>query len=155
MDCLFCKMHAGEIPTKTVYENEFVKAIMDINPTSNGHVLIIPKKHVVDFMEMDNETLGHINDALKIIKEMVYKALNPDGTVLVVNYGLTQEVKHYHLHIIPAYKDHQDILPVDEIYDKIKKAQNWWYLNIDTSFYLLIKLNVLLFIASSYHIIMQ
>ena len=54
---------------------------------------------------------------------MVYKALNPDGTVLVVNYGLTQEVKHYHLHIIPAYKDHQDILPVDEIYDKIKKAQ--------------------------------
>ena len=52
MDCLFCKITSGEIPSKTIYENEHVKAIMDINPTSNGHILIIPKKHVTDFTEM-------------------------------------------------------------------------------------------------------
>ena len=93
MDCLFCKITSGEIPSKTIYENEHLKAIMDINPTSNGHILIIPKKHVTDFTEMDNVTLGHINDAAKIVKEKLYNALNPDGLVLVVNYGLTQEVK--------------------------------------------------------------
>ena len=108
MDCLFCKITSGEIPSKTIYENEHVKAIMDINPTSN------------DFTEMDNVTLGHINDAAKIVKEKLYNALNPDGLVLVVNYGLTQEVKHYHLHLIPAYKKHQDLIDVEEIYNKIK-----------------------------------
>ncbi len=120
MDCLFCKITSGEIPSKTIYENEHVKAIMDINPTSNGHILIIPKKHVTDFTEMDNVTLGHINNAAKIIKEKLYNALNPDGLVLVVNYGLTQEVKHYHLHLIPAYKKHQDLIDVEKIYNKIK-----------------------------------
>ena len=62
----------------------------------------------------------HINDAAKIVKEKLYNALNPDGLVLVVNYGLTQEVKHYHLHLIPAYKKHQDLIDVEEIYNKIK-----------------------------------
>ena len=85
MDCLFCKITSGEIPSKTIYENEHVKAIMDINPTSNGHILIIPKKHVTDFTEMDNVTLGHINDAAKIVKEKLYNALKYEQPEIMVD----------------------------------------------------------------------
>ena len=74
----------------------------------------------INFGDNGSNTLGHINDAAKIVKEKLYNALNPDGLVLVVNYGLTQEVKHYHLHLIPAYKKHQDLIDVEEIYNKIK-----------------------------------
>lgn len=119
MDCLFCKIIENEIPSKTIYEDDQVKVIMDVNPTSNGHTLIIPKKHIVDFEEMDNETLSYINDTAKKVKKILYKALNPDGLVLLVNYGLPQEIKHYHLHLIPVYKDHQDLLNIDEVYSKI------------------------------------
>ena len=83
MDCLFCKITSGEIPSKTIYENEHVKAIMDINPTSNGHILIIPKKHVTDFTEMDNVTLGHINDAAKIVKDVKYYAYLMDAFLFI------------------------------------------------------------------------
>lgn len=121
MDCLFCKIIDGEIPSKTLYENDYVKVIMDINPNSNGHCLVLPKKHYTDFTEMDNEMLGHINDAAKLVKEKLYSALNPDGLSLHVNYGLYQVVKHYHLHLIPAYKEKEEIKNVDEIYNTIMK----------------------------------
>lgn len=121
MDCLFCKIVKGEIPSKTLYENDYVKVIMDINPNSNGHSLVIPKKHYTDFTEMDNEMLGSINDAAKLIKDKIYKALNPDGLSLHVNYGLYQAVKHYHLHLIPVYKEKKDIKDVDEVYNSLMK----------------------------------
>lgn len=121
MDCIFCKIIKGEIPSKVLYEDDIVKVIMDVNPKGNGHTLILPKKHYTDFMEMDNETLGHINDVAKKMKELLYKALKPDGLVLVVNYGLPQAVKHYHLHLLPVYKRSQEIMSVDEIYQKILK----------------------------------
>lgn len=119
MDCLFCKIMKGEVPSKTLFEDDIVKVIMDINPNSNGHVLIIPKKHITDFEEMDNETLGHINDVAKMMKKKIYDTLNPDGLLLHVNYGLAQVVKHYHLHLIPIYKEKQDIREVDEVYSKL------------------------------------
>ena len=93
MDCIFCKINNGEIPSKTIYEDEIVRVMMDINPNSDGHTLIIPKKHITDFEEMDNETLAHINNTAKEIKKLLYKSLNPDGLVLVVNYGVAQQVK--------------------------------------------------------------
>lgn len=118
-DCLFCKINKGDIPSKTLYEDDIVKVIMDINPNANGHILILPKKHITDFTEMDNETISHIHDIAKLMKEKLYKGLNPDGLVLVNNYGLPQAIKHYHLHLIPAYKVKQDIKPVEEIYNQI------------------------------------
>ena len=92
---------------------------MDINPNSNGHSLVIPKKHYTDFTQMDNEMLGHINDAAKLIKEKIYNALNPNGLSLHVNYGLYQVVKHYHLHLIPVYQEKKELLPVEDIYNQI------------------------------------
>ena len=124
MDCLFCKIIKGDIPSKTLFEDEMVKVIMDVNPKANGHILILPKNHYTDFTEMDNVTLSHINDVAKKMKEYLYEALNPDGLTLVVNYGLPQVVKHYHLHIVPAYKNKQVIKDVNEVFEQIKKVIN-------------------------------
>lgn len=124
MDCLFCNIIAGKIPSKTIYEDQICKVIMDVNPNANGHILILPKKHITDFEEMDTETLSHIHEVAKEIKKMQYDALNPDGLVMVVNYGIAQQIKHYHLHLIPVYKNKQQIVSVDDTYSKIMQKKN-------------------------------
>ena len=65
--------------------------------------------------------LGHINDAAKLIKDKIYKVLNPDGLSLHVNYGLYQAVKHYHLHLIPVYREKKEVKDVDEVYNSLMK----------------------------------
>lgn len=124
MDCLFCKIIEGSIPSRTLYEDDIVKVIMDVNPNANGHVLVIPKKHFTDFEELDDATLVHIHNVAKDIKKLLYKALNPDGIVLVNNYGITQVIKHYHLHIIPAYKEKQPLKDVEEVFATIMEQKN-------------------------------
>lgn len=124
MDCLFCNIIAGKIPSKAIYEDQICKVIMDVNPNANGHILILPKKHITDFEEMDTETLSHIHEVAKEIKKLQYDALNPDGLVMVVNYGIAQQIKHYHLHLIPAYKSKQQIVSVDDTYAKIMQKKN-------------------------------
>ena len=121
MDCLFCNIIKGDVPSRTIYEDEIVRVILDAYPNAVGHTLILPKKHFTDFTEMDNETLGHINDIAKMMKERLYKAFNPDGIVLIVNYGKPQMIKHYHLHLIPTYADKQDPKSLDEVYDLLTK----------------------------------
>ncbi|NLL01934.1 MAG: HIT domain-containing protein [Mollicutes bacterium] len=119
MDCLFCKIINGEIPSKTLYEDDDVKVIMDINPDSNGHCLIIPKKHYITFEDLDDEILIIVNKTAKEIKKYIDKALNPDGYKITVNYGISQLIKHYHLHVIPVYKNN-NLKDIEEIYQKIK-----------------------------------
>jgi histidine triad (HIT) family protein len=119
MDCLFCKIIKGDIPSKTLYEDDIVKVIMDVDPHSNGHTLIIPKRHFSTFEDLDNDTLIHVNEVAKKIKCQLYDTLNPDGLTLVVNYGITQKIKHYHLHIVPVYEEKQEIKDVSEIFEKI------------------------------------
>lgn len=120
MDCIFCKIMNKEIPSYDLYEDDICKVIMDANPNSNGHVLIIPKKHIIDYQEMDNETLSHLHDVAKIIGPKIEKALNPDGLMLHVNYGVPQKVKHYHLHIIPTYHTtDKKIKKIEEVYNQI------------------------------------
>ena len=103
MDCIFCKIINGDIPSYTIYENEYVKCFLDINPLSNGHTLIIPKKHFKDAFDIDEKYLFEIHKASKIILNMLNEKLKPNGFQLVQNNGIVQEVKHYHLHIIPKY----------------------------------------------------
>ena len=120
-DCLFCKINNGDIPSKKLYENDYVFVIMDLHPVSNGHLLIIPKKHFTDFTELDNETLNHINETSKLMKDLIYKKLNAVGLKICVNYGTAQEIKHYHMHLIPVYKNKETIKDLDEIYNKLTK----------------------------------
>lgn len=118
-DCLFCKILNGDIPSKKVYEDNIVSVILDINPNSNGHMLIIPKKHFTDFTEIDNDTLIHINDTANKMKDLIYSKLNATGIKIVVNYGTCQEIKHYHMHLIPTYEKKEKIIDLDETLQKL------------------------------------
>ena len=120
MDCLFCKIIAGDIPSYTIYEDDVVKCFLDINPDSNGHTLIIPKKHYLDLSEIDNDTLMHIMHIARILKKKLEEKLNIDGLTLIQNNGDVQEVKHFHLHLKPYYKEKQPLKDVKEIYEILK-----------------------------------
>lgn len=127
MDCLFCKIIEGSIPSKTIYEDEIVKVFLDINPNTNGHCLIIPKKHIVTVEEVDEDLTKHILKVEKKIYQLLKDKLNIEGLTIVQNNELGQEVKHYHVHLIPRYSDdnwkmifHQEsLLNIEEIYHKI------------------------------------
>jgi len=120
-NCIFCKIANGEIPSKTVYEDEIVRVFLDINPHANGHMLVVPKKHFTDFTELDDETLLHINNVVKKMKDHLNETLKPEGIMFGVNYGICQEVKHYHLHIIPQYADNRPLDDVDKVYEELSK----------------------------------
>ena len=119
MDCIFCKIVNGEIPSYTLYEDDVVKVFLDVNPDVNGHTLIIPKKHYQDLFDIDNDTLMHIMDVARKINQLLKDKLNIDGLTLVQNNGLKQEVKHFHLHLKPQYKNEEVKLSPEEIYNKI------------------------------------
>ena len=121
-DCIFCKLANGEIPTKTVYEDDVVNVFMDANPNADGHMLIVPKKHYEDFIELDDETIKHIHNVAKKMKDLIYEKLdNIEGLVLINNYGKFQIVKHYHLHILPNGLNSSKGLSIDEVYEKLTK----------------------------------
>ncbi len=121
MDCIFCKIIDGSIPSYKIFENKDVLCFLDIKPDSISHTLVIPKKHIKDVYEIDNETLSNVYDAAKIVISKIDKILQPDGYRLVQNNGIVQEVKHYHLHIIPIYNDNDNDFTVEEVYKKLSK----------------------------------
>ncbi len=123
MDCIFCKIIKGEIPSYKVFEDDLVLAFLDIHPDTNGHILIIPKKHYVDIMDLDAETRNHIFEIAQTLKTKLEKNLEIDGLTLIQNNGSAQEIKHFHLHLKPYYEKKQPLLPIEEIYQKLKKEQ--------------------------------
>ena len=120
MDCIFCKIVNEEIPSYTLYENDYIKCFLDVNPNSNGHTLIIPKKHFKDAFDIDEKYLNEINNASKIVLNILNDKLKPVGFRLVQNNGNLQEVKHYHLHIIPSYNRNTK-KDVESIYKMLTK----------------------------------
>ena len=121
MDCIFCKIINGDIPSYTIYEDDFVKCFLDINPDSNGHTLIIPKKHYVCLDDIDNYTLINIMKIARNLKKELEEKLNIDGLTLIQNNGDVQEVKHYHLHLKPYYNDSKEKLSVEDVYNMLKR----------------------------------
>lgn len=112
-DCIFCKIANGEIPSKTLYEDEAFRVILDLGPATKGHALILPKDHAANLFELPEETAAA---ALVVAKKMAQKMkdkLHCDGLNLVQNNGEVagQTVMHFHLHMIPRYEgDGQNIL---------------------------------------------
>lgn len=84
-----------------LYEDDFVMAFMDINPQCDGHALIIPKEHYEDFTVVPADVLTHIFKKAEILGNALTKKLKTKGYRLIINYGDQQEVKHFHLHILP------------------------------------------------------
>lgn len=108
-DCIFCKLANGEIPTATLYEDNDFRVILDLGPVSKGHALILPKEHYDNLYELDDETASKVLVLAKKMITRMTKALGCDGYNLVQNNGEAagQTVHHFHLHLIPRYKDDQ------------------------------------------------
>ena len=97
-DCVFCKIVKGEIEKEFKYENELLVAFDDINPVAPIHLLVIPKKHIADFFEVDDDKTYHeISKALKHLIEQT--GLNEKGYRIEVNGGGAQDVFHLHFHL--------------------------------------------------------
>ena len=105
MDCLFCKIIEGIIPSEVIYEDDIVKVFLDINPTTNGDSLIVPKKHFKDFREVPNDLLNHMNDVIKKLYPIYQEKLHCEGLTICHNTDYGQEIKHFHIHFIPRYKN--------------------------------------------------
>ena len=118
MDCIFCKIANHMIPSKIIYEDDFVLVFLDVNPDTVGHTLIIPKKHFTDIDDIDDNTYMHIFKIAKHIKNKLMKKLNCDGITLIQNNGECQEIKHYHLHLKPYYNNQMN-MTINEAYEKI------------------------------------
>jgi len=117
--CIFCKIIHGEIPCKKWYEDENFLGFLDIDPKSNGHTLLIPKQHFQDIFSMDEATLSQLMITAQKLAKILTEKLGVRGIQFVQNNGSFQDVKHYHLHIIPS-KD-QAILPIDVVFDQLKQ----------------------------------
>lgn len=123
MECIFCKIVKGELTSKTLYEDDIVKVIMDANPIRDGHSLVIPKKHFTDFMELDDETTKHIFNTAKNMTKVLMEKLNAKSVTLLINYGEDQMVKHYHLHLLPDFGTTSQSLAkrtIEENYNMLK-----------------------------------
>lgn len=106
-DCIFCKIANGEIPSKTIYEDEDFRVILDLGPATKGHALILPKNHAANLYELPDDLASKtLVLAKKMISEMTEK-LKCDGFNLVQNNGeiAGQTVMHFHMHLIPRYAD--------------------------------------------------
>lgn len=129
--CIFCKIVTGEIPCYKVYEDDKVLCFLDVNPVSQGHALIIPKKHFVNIFDINDEEAGHILKVASKIAPKIAKALEAPACNLVNASGkeAQQSVFHFHLHIIPRFEnDGLDMWfhgksesNIKEIIEKIKK----------------------------------
>lgn len=122
MDCLFCKIANGEIPSKKVYEDELVSVFLDINPHTNGECLIVPKEHYLDYKEISNELNNHINEVIKKIDTMYQEKLGSTGLSIIHNSGCGQEIKHYHIHFIPRYASDDISLIANRTLDDLDKV---------------------------------
>ena len=129
-DCIFCKIMKGELPSNTVYEDDLIKVIMNINPSTDGHLLVLPKEHYVNIMDIKEEIITH---SFKVIRDTLYpllkEKLNCEGLTIAENNELGQEIKHFHIHLTPRYKEDgvdfkynkDNLSNVEEVFTKLTK----------------------------------
>ncbi|MDE5819214.1 MAG: HIT family protein [Lachnospiraceae bacterium] len=105
-NCIFCKIANGEIPSRTIYEDEQFRVFLDLRPAAKGHALIVPKEHYANLYELPEDLAA---DAMRLAKKemaLMTQKLSCDGFQLVQNNGETagQTEFHFHLHLIPRYR---------------------------------------------------
>lgn len=106
-DCIFCKIANGEIPSNTVYEDEDFRAILDMGPAAKGHTLLLPKEHADNLFELPEDLASKALVTAKAVGKKIKEKLGADGLNIVQNNGeiAGQTVMHFHIHIIPRYKN--------------------------------------------------
>lgn len=129
MTCLFCRIVAGELPSRKVYEDEDAFAFLDINPWHRGHTLVIPKHHSPDILA-DPQPFVAIAPAIATVSRMLVDKLGADGLNVLSNAGAVsgQEVFHLHVHLVPRYAANPGIralikrdptIDLDEVYARL------------------------------------
>lgn len=123
--CVFCHLATGQIPSKTVYEDDQVRAFLDINPATPGHVLVVTKEHVAIMPQMDDVLAGHVGMVAKQLSQALLRALKVEGVSVFVANGAVagQRAPHFMLHVIPRYpNDGVSLqLPAQKVEDKVMK----------------------------------
>lgn len=106
-NCIFCKIANGEIPSKTLYEDEGYRVILDLGPAAKGHALILPKNHYANLYELPEDAASQVILLAKKMATQMTEKLHCDGFNLMQNNGEAagQTVFHFHMHLIPRYKD--------------------------------------------------
>lgn len=113
-NCIFCKVLAHEIPAEFLWEDEGgTAAFMDINPWTRGHALVIPRNHSTDLLEVPADDLAATAAGTQRLARMMKDRLGCDGVNLLNSCGATawQTIFHFHVHVIPRYKDDPLQLP--------------------------------------------
>jgi diadenosine tetraphosphate (Ap4A) HIT family hydrolase len=105
MSCLGCDLANEKLPVHTVYEDELVCCFLDIDPFNEGHILILPKRHVEELTELTHEETLAIMDAAKLISLKLNTCLKPDGITINQNGGIFSDLTHLHMHVIPRYEN--------------------------------------------------
>lgn len=105
--CIFCKIANGEIPSRTLYEDEEFRVILDLAPATKGHALILPKNHFRNLYEIDDDTASKVLPLAKKMVTIMTKKLGCDGFNVIQNNNeiAGQTVFHFHMHLIPRYND--------------------------------------------------
>ncbi len=106
-DCIFCQIVDGEIPSRTVFEDDVSMAFLDANPLAPGHTLVIPKRHHETLDDVPEDTAAHLFGVLHRLTPAVEHAVDADGSNVAFNNGEAagQEVPHVHAHVIPRFHD--------------------------------------------------
>ncbi len=106
VNCIFCKIANGEIPSQTLYEDDTFRVILDLGPATKGHALILPKSHYRNLYDLPEETAGEAMKLAKKMAIMMSERLGSEGFNLVQNNGdlAGQTVFHFHMHLIPRYR---------------------------------------------------
>ena len=130
--CIFCEIIKGNIPSKKVYEDDKVLAILDISQITKGHTLVLPKKHFDNFLDIDEEYSNAVFNAARKVTKLINNAYKPLGFNIINNCGETagQSVMHFHVHVVPRYNkedlvmqhaDNSNKFNLDEIVKDITK----------------------------------
>ena len=111
-DCIFCKIANGEIPSRTIYEDEQFRVILDLGPAAKGHALVLPKEHFANIFELPEDWCAKAFCVAKKIAAQMSEKLGCDGFNLLQNNGVEagQTVFHFHIHLIPRYKDGKELI---------------------------------------------
>ena len=106
VECIFCKIISGQIPSTIVHSDDNFFVFLDINPANKGHTLVVPRKHYETFNDMPAEEVWHLFETVQRVSKAVEKGLKAEGyNILISNKRAAgQEVDHIHVHVIPRYK---------------------------------------------------
>lgn len=137
-NCIFCKIANGDIPSKTIYEDDEFRVILDLGPATKGHALILPKDHYANLWELPDVVAGKAFKLAKKMATQITKKLDCDGFNIVQNNGETagQTVFHFHMHLIPRYRDDNQKIgwnPTEPSQEELEEIKNMILGNVENT----------------------